>query len=115
MNPTAVMSDSREKFEEWARKEAPWLDLRWIESPDHPMYAFTEARVAFDAWNASRTAAMGEAAKICEKLRDSHCAGTRSDDNPGDWCAEDGIECDFVCAWNDAATAIRIAGEGSKG
>jgi len=36
-----------------------------------------------------------------------HIQGTRSAENPGDWCAADGVDCDFVAAWNDAAAAIR--------
>jgi hypothetical protein len=48
-----------------------------------------------------------ECAKVCEALRDSHIQGTRLDSNPGNWCAEDGADCEFVAAWNNAADAIR--------
>lgn len=48
-------------------------------------------------------------AKLCESLRDNHIAGTRSAENPGDWCAENGADCEFVAAWNEAAAAIRCA------
>lgn len=60
-------------------------------------------------------------AKLCEDLRDKHVDGTRAATNPGDWCAEDGIDCEFVVAWNDAAAAIRggpscmCKGQGGEG
>lgn len=48
-------------------------------------------------------------AKLCESLRDAHCAGTRLSAIKADWCEPDSRACDFVAAWNDAAAAIRRA------
>ena len=63
--------------------------------------------MALRAVLAERAAERARCALAVEKLRDSHVDGTRSADNPVDWCAADGIDCEFVVAWNDAIAAIR--------
>lgn len=54
-------------------------------------------------------------AKVCEALRDAHCAGTKLSPDKGDWCEHDDQCCEFVVGWNDAAAAIRArSAEGEK-
>lgn len=52
-------------------------------------------------------AGMQRAIAIIEKLRDDHCAGTRSDPDPGNHCEPDSARCEFVSAWNDAIAALQ--------
>lgn len=89
------MTDQRAKFEAW-----------WKENYDG---SDAERAFAYIGWCASRSAALEEAAQVCEHLRDDHCAGTRAgeNDDSGDWCYAQGDDCEFVAAWNDAAAAIR--------
>lgn len=60
----------------------------------------------------ARRAAMDEAAKAIEDLRDSHCADTKSDqDNNVEACTPTCNHCDFVVAWNDSIQIIRAAAQ----
>lgn len=44
-------------------------------------------------------------AQAVKALRDSHCTATEG--APPEYvCAPDGVDCDFVAAWNDASAAI---------
>lgn len=59
------MSDPvREAFEAWAREHPADINLhRW----DDGEYRYEGAAVGWDAWQASRAAALEEAAKACEE------------------------------------------------
>jgi len=70
-----------------------------------------------DAYTAEQMRAFAEeavkqererAAKVCEALRDDHCAGTKKSPDKTDWCEHDDQCCEFVVAWNEAAAAIRL-------
>lgn len=52
-------------------------------------------------------AGMLQAAQIVEQLRDEHCASTGNAFADRYACSAEGMDCDFVAAWNDAAAAIR--------
>jgi hypothetical protein len=85
-------------------REAGSFEAWWEKDPKRD---YTPYEAAEMAWQESRKQALEEAAKACEKLRDDRIQGTRLSDNPGDWCYEDGSDCDFVYAWDDAASAVR--------
>lgn len=98
---TASMSDSRAKFEEWARS-----NRRYNLTPDNSGegYRFFDPSQAWELWQASRTAALEEAAEIAESFR--------SNDRAVNMTAQEIITTSVA---ESIATAIRIAGEGSKG
>ncbi len=82
--------------EEW--DEAPPDEVRGFYSGDQ-MTAFAEQAIA---------AERERCARVCERLRDKHCAAMEASSEPEDACKRDGsCGCDFVAAWNDAAEAIR--------
>lgn len=100
---TASMSDSRAKFEAhyfWDTSlSSPSRDRR-----DDGRYWNADAERAWGFWQASRTAALEEAAEIAESFR--------SNDRAVNMTAQEIITTSVA---ESIATAIRIAGEGSKG
>lgn len=104
----AQMSEkTRTDFESWAAGTALNVDRFGDE------YSSDWTQSFWLCWLSSRRQALEEAAAIVEALRDDHCKGTRESPDPLDHCRPEGDDgCDFVSAWNEAASAIRREAEG---
>ena len=75
-------------------------------------YSALWVQCRWEGWRSCRRQALEEAAAIVEALRDDHCRGTGHPLADKNACAPDGADgCEFVAAWNDAASAIRREAE----
>lgn len=77
---------------------------------DGPPVAGTTLFTADQLRDYARAAVLAErerSARVCEKLRDEHCAGTQMVGKVEVACYPDDPSCELVAAWNEAAAAIR--------